>query len=135
MCSFSQCEKITNNDFTGTAYFLILVEADSLTAMCLGNVTFEPSARTKWCSIPARQIILEREVVGYYEEKCPPKKSLHKGDTGEYPPIVVHWHGASEESKCVQLAIIGNQIGTPVSLESVTDQRNSINDRIGLYLL
>ncbi|ALR30373.1 hypothetical protein ATE47_07485 [Chryseobacterium sp. IHB B 17019] len=64
----------------------------------MGNVTFEPGARTKWHLHPGGQIILVTGGVGYYQEKGQPKKILHKGDVIKCPPHVEHWHGASKDS-------------------------------------
>ena len=44
---FPKGEKIKNSNFTGTAYLQMLVEADSQNNNSIGNVTFEPGARTK----------------------------------------------------------------------------------------
>ena len=61
--------KITNNNFKGTAYLQTLMEADSLNPTSVGNVTFEPGARTKWHMHPGGQILLVMDGVGYYQEK------------------------------------------------------------------
>ena len=43
---FPKGEKITNNNFTGTTYLQILINADSLNSTSVGNVTFEAGARS-----------------------------------------------------------------------------------------
>src|SRR5687767_5790014 len=73
---FPKGEKITNDNFTGTAYLQMLITADSLNPTAIGNVTFEPGARSKWHSHPAGQILLVIDGVGYYQEKDHPKKIL-----------------------------------------------------------
>src|SRR3546814_14670362 len=45
---FPKGEKITNENFTGTAYLQMLMDADSLNSNSVGNVTFEPGARSHW---------------------------------------------------------------------------------------
>jgi len=75
---FPKGEKITNENFTGTAYLQLLMEADSLNSISVGNVTFEPGARSKWHSHPAGQILLVTDGVGYYQEKGQPKKYFIK---------------------------------------------------------
>ena len=45
---FPKGEKITNDNFTGNAWLQPMVTADSLNPVQVGNVTFEPGARTKW---------------------------------------------------------------------------------------
>ncbi|MGE8527218.1 cupin domain-containing protein [Chryseobacterium rhizosphaerae] len=64
----------------------------------MGNVTFEPGARTKWHLHPGGQIILVTGGVGFYQEKGQPKKILHKGDVIKCSPHVEHWHGTSKDS-------------------------------------
>jgi quercetin dioxygenase-like cupin family protein len=119
---FPKGEKITNNNFTGTAYLQILIAADSLNPTSVGNVTFEPGARTKWHLHPGGQILLVTDGVGYYQEKGQPKKILRKGDVIKCPPNIQHWHGASADSYFVQVAITNTQNGVPVWLEAVTDE-------------
>jgi quercetin dioxygenase-like cupin family protein len=118
---FPKGEKITNDNFTGTAYLQMLIAADSLNPTAVGNVTFEPGARSKWHSHPAGQILLAVDGVGYYQEKGQPKKILRKGDAVKCPPNVPHWHGASPDTAFVQIAITGREKGETVWLEAVTD--------------
>ncbi|HTN38085.1 MAG TPA: cupin domain-containing protein [Arachidicoccus sp.] len=122
---FPQGEKITNANFKGTAYLQTLIDADSLNSISVGNVTFEPGARTKWHIHPAGQILLVTDGVGYYQEKDQPKKVLHKGDVIKCPPNVPHWHGASPDSPFVQLAISGREKGPTVWLDAVKDEQYS----------
>ncbi len=119
---FPKGEKITNDNFTGTAYLQMLIAADSLNPTSVGNVTFEPGARTKWHLHPGGQILLATDGVGYYQEKGQPKKILRKGDVIKCPPNIKHWHGASVDTYFVQVAITNTQNGVPVWLEAVTDE-------------
>lgn len=119
---FPQGEKITNPNFTGIAYLQMLMEADSLNANSVGNVTFEPGARTNWHLHPAGQIILVIDGVGYYQEKGNSKKILHKGDVVKCPPNVPHWHGASTDTAFVQVAITGREKGPTVWMATVTEE-------------
>lgn len=119
---FPRGEKITNDNFTGTTYLQMLVAADSLNATAVGNVTFEPGARTKWHLHPGGQILLVTDGVGYYQEKGQLKKVLRKGDVIKCPPNVPHWHGASADSAFVQVAITGREKGETIWLETVTDE-------------
>jgi quercetin dioxygenase-like cupin family protein len=118
---FPKGEKITNDNFTGTAYLQMLIAADSLNATAVGNVTFEPGARTKWHSHPGGQILLVTDGVGYYQEKGQPKKILRKGDAIKCPPNVPHWHGAIADTGFVQVAVTNNDKGATVWMEEVTD--------------
>lgn len=119
---FPPGEKITNNNFTGTAYLQPLIAADSLNAISVGNVTFEPGARSKWHSHPAGQILLVINGKGYYQEKDQRKKVLRQGEVIKCPPNIPHWHGASADSAFVQIAITGREKGETVWLEAVTDE-------------
>jgi len=118
---FPKGEKISNDNFIGTAYLQPLIAADSLNPTAVGNVSFEPGARTKWHSHPGGQILLAIDGVGYYQEKGQPKKILHKGDVIKCPPNVSHWHGASPDKGFVQVAITNNQNGMTIWLETVGD--------------
>ena len=55
---FPKGEKITNNNFTGTAWLQMLVNNDSTFNTSIGNVTFEPGARSNWHYHPGGQILL-----------------------------------------------------------------------------
>ncbi|MEJ8819447.1 carboxymuconolactone decarboxylase family protein [Lacibacter sp. H407] len=126
---FPTGDKITNNNFTGTAYLQPLVASDSLNQTSVGNVTFEPGARTNWHYHPGGQILLVIDGVGYYQEKGSPKKILRKGDTVKCPPNVVHWHGASVDSAFVQVAITNTQKSAVVWLKPVTDEEYRSNNK------
>ena len=119
---FPKGERITNENFTGTAYLQLLMEADSLNSISVGNVTFEPGARSKWHSHPAGQILLVTDGVGYYQEKGQLKKILRKGDVIECPPNTPHWHGASADTAFVQVATTGREKGETYWMEKVTDE-------------
>jgi len=118
---FPQGEKITSDNFKGTVYLKNLIAADSLNPTAVGNVTFEPRARTKWHLHPGGQILLVIDGVGYYQEKGQSKKILHKGDVIKCPPNVPHWHGASSDKHFIQVAITNRHLGETVWLEEVTD--------------
>ena len=67
-------------------------------------------------------IDIAANVVGYYQEKGQPKKILRKGDALKCDPNIIHWHGASEDTAFVQLAITARERGETVWLEKVTDE-------------
>lgn len=119
---FPKGKQITNDNFTGTAYLHMMVAADSLNPITIGNVSFDAGARSKWHLHPGGQILLVTDGVGYYQEKGQPKKVLRKGDVIKCPPNVAHWHGASADTAFVQLAITSNQNGGAVWLDAVSDE-------------
>jgi len=87
----------------------------------VGNVSFEPGARTKWHYHPAGQILLALDGLGYYQEKGSPKRLLRKGDVIKCSPNIPHWHGASPEQHFIQVAITSSQNGATVWLEPVSE--------------
>jgi len=119
---FAKGVKISNDNFTGTAYLNNLVTVDSVNQNAVGSVTFEPGARTKWHSHPAGQIILALDGVGYYQEEGKAKVVVRKGEVVKCPVDVPHWHGASADSVFVQIAITGREKGETVWLKPVTDE-------------
>jgi quercetin dioxygenase-like cupin family protein len=119
---FPRGKEITNDNFTGKAYLQMLVAADSLNSNTVGNVTFDPGARTNWHRHPGGQILLVTDGVGYYQEKGKTKKLLHKGDVIKCPPNVIHWHGASTDMALTHVAISSNEEGAAVWLDKVSDE-------------
>lgn len=119
---FPTGQKITNDNFKGTAYLKMLMDADSLNPTSVGTVTFEPGARTKWHMHPGGQILLVIDGVGYYQEKGQSKKILKRGDAIKCPPNILHWHGASIDTAFVQIAITNRHLGETVWLQEVTEE-------------
>ena len=61
---FSKGQKITNDNFNGTAWLQQLVVNESTNSIQVGNVTFEPGARSNWHYHPAGQILLVTNGIG-----------------------------------------------------------------------
>lgn len=119
---FPKGEKITNNNFIGEAWLHQMTMPDSLNPTQVGNVTFEPGARTNWHLHPGGQILLITGGKGYYQEKGSPKRIIKKGEVVKCSPDVEHWHGASKDDTLIQIAITNTQKGATVWLERVTDE-------------
>ncbi len=119
---FPTGHKVDNNNFAGTAWLYQLIQGDSSNKIQVGNVTFEPGARTKWHYHPAGQILLALDGLGYYQEKGSPKRLLRKGDAVKCPPNVHHWHGAAPGEKFIQIAITSTESGPTVWLERVKEE-------------
>jgi len=120
---FPKGDKITNNNFTGTAWLQMLVNNDSTYNTSIGNVTFEPKARTNWHKHPGGQILLIIDGQGYYQEKGKPAQVLHKGDVVKIPPDTEHWQGAATNSGLTHIAISTNtQKGNVVWLQPLSDE-------------
>ena len=119
---YERGEKISSDNFTGSAWLNSLVTADSINRNAVGSVTFEPGARTYWHSHPGGQIILALEGEGFYQEKGSGKRILKKGDIVKCPSNTPHWHGASAEKEFIQIAITGREKGPTQWLDPVTDE-------------
>jgi 4-carboxymuconolactone decarboxylase len=114
---------ITNDNFSGTAWNNMLIENDSIYHTQIGNVTFEPGARTRWHYHPGGQILLVTRGMGFYQEKGKQKVVIQQGDVIKIAPNVIHWHGASPTDSLTHIAISPNtDKGKVVWLEKVTDE-------------
>jgi alkylhydroperoxidase/carboxymuconolactone decarboxylase family protein YurZ/quercetin dioxygenase-like cupin family protein len=119
---FSKGARITNTNFTGNAWLETLVGNDSIYKTQVGNVTFEPGARSKWHLHPGGQILLAIGGTGYYQEKGSSRRLLRKGDVVKCPPNTPHWHGASPDEPFIQVAITPTTNGQTVWLKPVTEE-------------
>ncbi|RBL90927.1 (R)-mandelonitrile lyase [Chitinophaga flava] len=120
---FPQGEKAPADYFTGTAWVKILVPQDETGTYSIGDVVFEPGSRNNWHTHPAGQILLVTAGKGYYQEKGKPARLLTKGDVVVIPSGVVHWHGATRDSRFIHIAITNNtKDGAVKWLERVTDE-------------
>ena len=95
-------------NFTGKAWHIGLVVTDTVFNTVVGNVYFEPAARSNWHAHPGGQILVITDGTGYHQIKGQPRQTLKKGDVVKCPPNVLHWHGASPESGMEQLYIVTN---------------------------
>ncbi|MNS43329.1 Cupin domain protein [compost metagenome] len=127
---FPKGELGTQDLFTGTAYYIGLVDADSTFTTAIGNVHFEPGARSNWHSHPAGQILIITDGIGYHQIEGKPIEIIKKGDVIKCPPNVRHWHGASADVGLQQMYIIPNtEKGIVNWNEAVTDEQYSINKK------
>jgi quercetin dioxygenase-like cupin family protein len=123
---FPKGNKITSKNFTGTAWLQMMIDNDSTLHAKMGNVTFEPKARTNWHTHPGGQILIITNGVGYYQEKGKAAQLLHKGDFVEIPPNTVHWHGAAPDDEFAHIAIsLNTDEGDVIWLQPVTDEEYS----------
>ncbi|MBK7105463.1 MAG: cupin domain-containing protein [Ignavibacteriae bacterium] len=121
--AFAKGNKITNDNFTGSAWLEMFVKSDSIFNASIGNVTFEPKARTNWHKHPGGQILLVTDGKGFYQEKGMPAQIIRKGDIVKIKPYVEHWHGAASDSGLTHIAIsLNTDIGNVIWLNSVTDE-------------
>lgn len=121
---FPKGEKGSADLFTGNAYNIGLVAADSIFTTAVGNVYFEPGARSNWHSHPAGQILIITDGVGYHQIEGQPVEIIKKGSVVKCPPNVRHWHGASADVGLQQLYIVPNtEKGIVNWNEAVTDEQ------------
>ncbi|WKZ58855.1 MAG: cupin domain-containing protein [Cyclobacteriaceae bacterium] len=127
---FPKGEKGSNELFTGNAYNYGLVAPDSIFTTAVGNVYFEPGARSNWHSHPAGQILIITDGVGYHQIEGQPIEIIKKGDVVKCPPNVNHWHGASSEVGLQQLYIVPNiEKGIVDWKEAVTDDEYQLQGK------
>ncbi len=109
--------------FTGQTYLNMLNAKDDTFNAPIGNVTFEPGARTNWHKHSGGQILLVLSGVGRYQEKGEAIKTLHKGDIVHIAPNVEHWHGAAPDSWLTHISLETNvPDNTTTWLNPVTDE-------------
>ena len=110
-------------NFTGNAWNTPLVANDTVYNMVVGNVYFEPRARSNWHIHPAGQILIITDGEGYHQIKGQPRQTIRKGDVVKCPPNVLHWHGASPETGMQQLYLLPKtEKGIVAWLQPVTDE-------------
>ena len=123
---FPKGEKGPAENFTGNAWNTPLVANDSTYNTVIGNVYFEPGARSNWHIHPSGQILIVTDGVGYHQIKGQPRQSIRKGDIVKCPPNVLHWHGASPDTGMQQMYILPKtENGIVTWLQKVTDDEYS----------
>lgn len=112
--------------FTGQTYLNMLNTKDDVFNAPIGNVTFEPGARTNWHKHSGGQILLVTGGEGRYQERGKDTQVLRQGDVVRIAPNVEHWHGAAPKSWFVHLSIETNGSNNKAEwLEPVTDAQYS----------
>ena len=120
---FPKGELGKGENFTGNAWNTGLVANDSVYNTVVGNVYFEPGARSNWHIHPAGQILIITDGVGYHQLKGQQVQTIRRGDVVKCPPKVEHWHGASTDTGLQQLYIIPNtEKGIVNWLQPVTEE-------------
>lgn len=120
---FPKGEKAPAENFTGTVYVQPLAAKNENNNFSIGNVTFEPNARSNWHTHPAGQTLIVIDGKGLYQEKGKPVKTINKGETIICRADVEHWHGASPESGMTHIAITNFKGESSVNwLKPVSDE-------------
>ncbi|HEN3615981.1 TPA: cupin domain-containing protein [Yersinia enterocolitica] len=113
-------------NFTGTVRVEpLFTQPQSPVRTTVGQVNFEPGARSAWHTHPFGQTLVITSGSGWTQEWGGERKTIHAGDIIHCPPGVKHWHGATATTGMTHLAI---QEGTPEGknvewMEKVTDQQ------------
>ena len=95
--------------------------ADPQVSVGVGVVTFEPGCRNNWhIHREGYQILLVTGGEGWYQEDGKTAQLLKTGDVVVIHDGVKHWHGATQDSWFVHIAITA---GKPEWLEPVTDEQ------------
>ena len=111
------------DNFTGNAWATPIVANDNIYNTLVGNVYFEPGARSNWHRHPSGQILIITDGVGYHQIKGQPRQTIKKGDVVKCPPNVEHWHGASPDTGMQQMYILPKtEKGIVTWLQKVTDE-------------
>ena len=125
---FPKGELGPSENFTGNAWNTALVANDSTYNTVIGNVYFEPGARSNWHIHPAGQILIITDGLGYHQIKGQPRQTIKKGDVVKCPPNVMHWHGASPDRGMQQMYILPKtEKGIVTWLQKVTDEEYNSN--------
>jgi 4-carboxymuconolactone decarboxylase len=92
--------------FTGKVLVNMNIKAEDGYNTMIGTVTFEPKGRTNWHAHTSGQILFVIQGMGYYQEKGKPIQDIREGDVVKIPKNIIHWHGASDNSAMVHIAIV-----------------------------
>lgn len=119
---FPRGERAPAQNFTGMVWVHMLVPPSENINYSIGNVTFEPGARSNWHTHPAGQILLVTQGQGLYQEKGKAIRTIKQGETIVCAADIEHWHGASPTTQMSHIAITNSKEGVGVTwLRPVTD--------------
>jgi quercetin dioxygenase-like cupin family protein len=108
--------------FTGTVRVEMLSNPPAPARATVGNVTFEPGARSAWHTHPLGQTLVVTAGCGWTQCEGGPIVQIQAGDVIWCPPGHKHWHGATPTTAMTHLAITEQLDGVAVVwLEKVTD--------------
>ncbi len=109
-------------NFTGKATVRPIVDAAQIGQTTIGEVVFQPGARSRWHTHPGGQAIYVTQGCGWTQREGGPVVRICKGDTAFVPAGIKHWHGAAAKSGMVQFSVTETIGGRTVTwLEPVTD--------------
>lgn len=105
--------------FTGTSYRSDL----STDPVEISNITFSPSARTKWHYHHTAEILLITGGTDWHQEDGQPAQRIQAGDVINVKAGTKHWHGASKDNWLSHIAITvpGENTATDI-FDDVSDE-------------
>lgn len=108
--------------FTGDVWLdQVLQEAGAVAdGVSVNTVTFTPQARTYWHSHVGGQILHVTSGEGWVGQRGEPGRRIRAGDTVWAPPGEEHWHGATDGTVMVHIAV---SLGTTDWFEEVADRQ------------
>lgn len=98
-------QAVSNETLAGAAWQQVVVKPDGANNIQVSTVTCEAGSRNNWHVHPRGQVIMVTDGEGYYQDKGGPKRLLRKGDIVNCMPGLIHWHGATPDSKFSYIAI------------------------------
>ena len=90
------------NNFVGDAELKRMLLEPNIKVL---HVTFEAGGRTNWHTHSDSQLIVIVEGTCWAQRKDGVKEELNVGDVALFEAGEVHWHGASNSSKMIHMAI------------------------------
>jgi len=112
--------------FTGKVWLdPLFIKAESPQRTTGAYVSFEPGARTIWHSHPVGQTLIVTSGSGWIQEWGKQKQTIRAGDVVNIKAGVKHWHGATDKTAMVHLAVQENDADgiSTTWLEKVTDDQ------------
>ena len=91
--------------YTGVAIAEFMFLPTDSSELAMGEISFEPGARTSWHSHHAGQYLVITSGVGWVQARGEKKRLVKAGDVVWTPPGVFHWHGATTTQGLRHLAI------------------------------
>lgn len=102
---FSKGEMGSPDFFVGTVWVTPLLAKGKNNDYSIGNVVFEPGARSNWHTHPKGQVLIVTAGLGLHQIKGQKAEIIKKGDVISIPEDKEHWHGASSGSGLTHIAL------------------------------
>lgn len=116
--------------FTGKATVRPIVDASQMGQTTIGEVVFQPGARSRWHTHPGGQAITVTAGCGWTQREGGPVVRICKGDTAYVPAGVKHWHGATATTGMTQFSVTETIDGKNVNwMEPVTEGQYRAGDK------